>query len=48
MRSYFNGVLLGAILGAAAAVYLQERKTGDMLNEYKGKARRTRRVLNLI
>lgn len=49
MKSYLNAVLIGAMLGAAAAVYWQDRKLGGFEEVQAGKTRRNmRRVLNMI
>lgn len=48
MKSYFNGVLIGAMLGAAAAIYLQDRKIKEVPDDYKDKAKKMRRILNVI
>lgn len=47
MRSYLNAVLIGAMLGAAAAIYWQDRKIEDITAADKPK-RNMRRVLNII
>lgn len=48
MKSYLNGILIGAMLGAAAAIYLQDRKIEEVPDRYKDKAGKMRRILNVI
>ncbi|SHG81079.1 hypothetical protein SAMN02745221_01028 [Thermosyntropha lipolytica DSM 11003] len=47
MRSYLNAVLIGAMLGAAAAIYWQDRKA-ESTTPFVKPERNRRRVLNII
>lgn len=49
MRSYLNVVLIGAMLGAAAAIYWQDCRLKEVAEVDRGRTKRNmRRVLNII